>query len=135
MAIVILFKWSENNDSNYLIISAIFGFVAISQYSMHFKTFIELTSDTLKIKRKGLLGLINDEYKIELNSIQSTYYEKKTFDNWELYQRLLWELLFPSGQSFLIINLSRGKQEKIPFNGNEDQLKKLIEKLPERIPN
>ena len=72
---------------------------------------------------------------IELKNIQSSFYDKKIYDSWELIQRLFWELFFPSGASYLIINKLDGKKEEIRFDGNESELLKLQKELPQRIPN
>ena len=107
-------------------------FMAFIEFAVYSQTTLELTNDKLTVSRKGLS---NENYEIDLKDITSSFYDKKTYDNWELYQRLFLELLFPSGQSYLIINKQDGKSKKIPFNGNKSELLKLIQQLPNRLPN
>lgn len=127
--------WLFDNNSFYILLTCVFGFVSLLEYTIHSQTTLELTDNYLKVKRKAFMNAINEEYIIELKNIQSSFYDKKKYDAWELYQRLLWELFFPTGQSYLIINKLDGKKNEIPFNGNENELFKLQNKLPDRVPN
>ena len=124
------------NDTIYFILSGVLGFVVFVELATYGQTTIELTDSQLKIKRVAMFKIINENYQIDLKNIQSTYYKKKTYDSWMLVmQNLIWELFFPSGIDYLMVNKTNGKTEEIPFNGNEEELLKLKRKLPERIPN
>ena len=135
LAITFFTLWLLDNNSFYIILTCVFGFVSLLEYTVYSQTTLELTDNYLKVKRKALMNVINEEYIIELGNIQSSFYNKKKYDAWELYQSLLWELFFPSGQSYLIVNKLDGKKNEIPFNGNENELLKLQNKLPDRVPN
>jgi hypothetical protein len=135
MAIVFFALWLFNCNTIYIILTCVFGFIALLEFVAYGQTTLELTDDYLKVQRKALLSSINEKYTIELRSIQSSFYENKKYDSWELYQRVLWELFFPSGQSYLVILELNGKMKEIPFNGNENELLELMQQLPDRIPN
>ena len=132
IGIAFFILWLQNNNLASALITGLFVFMAFIEFTAYCQTTLELTNDKLKVSRKGLS---NENYEIKLKDITSSFYDKKTYDNWELYQRLFWELLFPSGQSYLIINKQDGKSKKIPFNGNEIELLNLIQQLPNRLPN
>lgn len=132
VAVVFFIRWIIDNNSDNLIITAIFLFIPLIQIITYNQTILELTENDLKVRRKGL---INEEYNIELKNIRTTFYNEKKYDFWELYQRFLIELFFPSGQSILTINLINGDKKEIPFDGNVNDILELKEKLPERIPN
>ena len=134
-AIFFIVKWQLNENAAYVIFATILMFVVFIEIISYSQTFLELNKDVLKVEQKGILNFINEEYEIELNDIQSTFYEKKLYDNWALYHRFFWELFFSSGQSFLVINRTNGKTVKIPFDGNESELMQLKNKLPDRVPN
>lgn len=135
LAIIFFILWLSNKSSIYILLTSIFGFASLLEYAVYSQTTLELTKSNLKVQRKALLNVINEEYIIELENIQSSCYEKKKYDAWELYHRLLWELFFPSGQSYLVINKVDGNKHEIPFSGNENELMILKQKLPDRIPN
>ncbi|WP_157454248.1 hypothetical protein [Crocinitomix catalasitica] len=135
LAIIFSIIWLLNNNSTYMILAGACCFLALLEYVVYGQTILELTTTQLKVQRKALLNTVNNEYVIELKNIQSSFYDKKIYDSWELSQRLFWELLFPSEQSYLIINILDGKKQEIPFNGNESELLKLQQKLPDRVPN
>ena len=128
-------KWLIADNSFYLVFLLILVFSALTELVFYTQTFIELADDSLIIQRKGLFNLVNEKHKIELKNIQSTYYKKRIYDSSELFHRFFLELFFPSGQSFFIVNLTNGKTKEILFNGNETELMKIKNKLPDRIPN
>lgn len=128
-------KSTIQTNSTYSLLAILMAAVALFEIVLHTQTYLELTSNSLKVRRQGILNVINEYYEIELEQIQSAYYDKKIYDGWALYRRLLWELFFPSGQRFLIIHLLDDKTFKIPFEGNEQALHNLIVKLPERLPS
>ena len=132
VAVVFFIRWIIKNDFDNLIFSAIFLFIPLIQIIIYSQTILELTKNNLIVKRKGL---IKENYEIELKNIRTTFYEEKKYDFWELYQRFFIEIFFPSGQSFLIVNLIDGDQKKIPFDGNLNDILNLMKKLPERLPN
>lgn len=133
LAITSFSLWLFDNNSLYLALTCVFGFVSLLEYSFHCQTTLELTDTYLKVTRKGLMNTIDEEYMIELKDIQSSFYKNKKYDNWELYQRLLWELSFPSGQSNLIIYKLDGIKIEIPFVEKGNELLKLHNKLPDRM--
>src|SRR5690554_823490 len=127
-----LIRWIQKSDNDYWIISAFLLLFPLIELLTYSQTVLELTQSHLIVQRKGL---VKESYEIDLNHIQSSFYDKKTYDLWELYHRFFIELFFPSGQSVLIVNLTNGKSKKIPFNGKENDVLRLIEKLPEQLPN
>lgn len=130
IAIYFGIKWLENNNSANLLFSLCLFFVAVIEISLYTQTFLELSHNSLKVKRKGGLNLINQEFELELKNIDYVFYKTKTYDNWELYFRFFWELMFPSGQSSLIIHLKNNTIISIPFDGSKEELLNLIKKLP-----
>ncbi|EDM45102.1 hypothetical protein SCB49_03239 [unidentified eubacterium SCB49] len=134
-AFIFFILWLVKDNSFYIFLTGIFGFISLLEYVAYGQTILELTATELKVQRKVMLNIISEDFTIELKNIQSSFYDKKTYDSWELYQRLAWELLFPGGQSHLVIHKLDGKKHKIIFNGNETELLNLQKELPKRIPN
>jgi len=124
------------NDSTIsLLLSGILAVVIIIESITYSQTTLTLTKSEFIIDRTSFFNTNNDSFKIELDDIQSAFYKKNKYNIWELIFRPLWELFFPSRESFLIINKLNGKPEKIPFDGNEKELLEFLSNLPERIPN
>ena len=124
----------KNNTDYYIfpVILMVVGYIEIVSYS---QTTLELDNEILIAKRKPKSYLNKEDYIIKLKKIQSYIYQENINSSWALYQIFFWELFFPSGQSFLIINQIDGKQIKIQFDGNKKKLKKIMKYLPENIPN
>lgn len=137
-AIVSLFcglSWLNSANMIALLVCFSLIFVIFVEFFAYTQTFLEVNENSLKVRRKGALNLVNEDFEIQLKDIQSTFYQQKVYDKWELYQRFFWELFFPSGQSVLIIHLNCGETQQIPFDGNVHELVAFANKLPDRAPN
>lgn len=115
-----------------MLFSLVLTFAFLVEWLIHAKTTLELSNNKLIIKRTGVFNLIKDDFEIDLDDIDGTYYDKKIYDRWEIYQRFLWELIFPSGQSHLVIHLKNGKIQSIGFDGNEEELMAFLDSLPKK---
>ena len=133
LAIVFFIFWLKSNNTFHLFLTAFLLFPALLEFFIYNQTTLELNNSQLKVQRKILSNLIHEEYEIELKNIRTYFYEKKKYDGWELYHRLFWELFLSSGQSFLIIHKLDGTKNEIQFNGNERELERLMEELPNRV--
>ncbi len=125
----------NNKNTDNLWFSAILGFIALFELVTYGQTTLTLTSAYLNVKYSGFLLIMNNNLEIDLTEIQSSFYKRKKYDNMGLMHRFFWELFFPSGHSYLTINKTNGKSVEISFYGNEENIIKLKEMLPERIPN
>lgn len=135
LTVLFLILWFTKNQTFYIVFSGVLGFILLIEILSYSQSFIDLNDERIIIRHTAFFNLIKEDYHIELKNIQSSYFKKKKYDSWELYQRFFWEILFPSGQSYLVINTEDGKKIKIPFSGNKNEILKLQQKLPDRTPN
>lgn len=135
LTVLFLILWLTKNQTFYIVFSGVLGFILLIEILSYSQSFIDLNDERIIIRHTAFFNLIKEDYHIELKNIQSSYFKKKKYDSWELYQRFFWEILFPSGQSYLVINTEDGKKIKIPFSGNKNEILKLQQKLPDRTPN
>jgi len=127
--------WTAHRDFPQLLLAGVLTLVTVLESLSYTQTFLELDATHLKMQRRGFNATVNEDYVVEREKIESVYYKKKTYDGWELYKRPFLELLFPSGQSFLILYMNGGKSIEVLFDGNEKDLRELLAKLPQRLPN
>jgi len=135
LTVLFLILWFTKNQTFYIVFSGVLGFILLIEILSYSQSFIDLNDERIIIRHTAFFNLIKEDYHIELKNIQSSYFKNKKYDSWELYQRFFWEILFPSGQSYLVINTEDGKKIKIPFSGNKNEILKLQQKLPDRTPN
>ena len=74
--------------------------------------------------------------EIKLADINYAFYEHKIYDTNEFFRAWNWEILFPSGQSELIVVLKNQIKISLKFNCYDlNEINSLIKKLPNNIPN
>lgn len=135
LIILFILLWLFYGTGVYGILSLISSLVLIFQFMTYSRTTLRITALYLQVTDYSFVRGEYKKYAIELDKISSSYYEVNKFDRWELLQRPFLELLFPSGNSILIIHTQEVKGIKIPFNGNDNGLRQLQEKLPDRYKN
>lgn len=116
------------------LIPGIICFFVLLELMMHTETVLELNSTELKVKKSNLYGIIIDEFSIKLYDIQTSHFEKITHDNFSLMRNFIWELYFPTNTSYLIVHKITGEPIQISIRTHEKEINKIVEKLPNRIP-
>src|SRR5690554_7522251 len=97
LTVLFLILWFTKNQTFYIVFSGVLGFILLIEILSYSQSFIDLNDERIIIRHTAFFNLIKEDYHIELKNIQSSYFKKKKYDSWELYQRFFWEILFPSG--------------------------------------
>ena len=120
---------------SYFWVAAVIAFLLVTEALLYSKTSITLKNNFLHIKRTLFIDITMEEFSIDLNEIQSTYYHVEKYDSSALWHRFFIEIFFPSGQSVLHISLSNGKKHAILLNAHPDEVAAFQAHLPDRVPN
>lgn len=134
VAMILLFYGISYDVIILILLGGIICFIVLIELLVHNVTIIELNSIDLIVKYSKVSGLIKDEYKLNLNDIQSSHFKERKYDSGMVLLYPLWELCFPSNNSSLIIYTRDGKLEEIPLNVNEKDLRILLDNLPHTSP-
>ena len=120
---------------SYFWVAAVIAFLLLTEALLYSKTTITLKNNLLHIRRTLFIDIKMEEFSIDLNEIQSTYYHVEKYDSTALWHRFFIEIFYPSGQSALHINLSNGKKLAILINAHPDEVATFQAHLPDRVPN
>jgi hypothetical protein len=115
-------------------ISCLFLIISFVAYLLSRRTEIRLETDQLTISVLDFKNQVVEQESILINDIQyAAFDDEEKINTDQLYRNFLWELMFPSGNCYFIVQTS-DKRFRFIFNGNDTAVKELIEKLPNKIP-
>ena len=123
-----------NKDTDSLIFPAIFTFMSLIEILLFKRTIIVFDNNKLNYLETNFLKSITNKGELKVTDIQNFNFTQKKYDSWGMINRMFWELLFPSGQSWLTINLKSGESIKIHFKGSEQDVSLLTSKLQNQNP-
>jgi len=130
-----LYAGISNDSTTGYAIAGIIGGLMILEMLLYNRITLQLNENELRVRKVTLFGTELENYAIPLKEIRASHYEVEKYDFWLLMRYFILEILFPSGQNtFTILKMDDKKQEFL-FNANESEVRRFMEKLPDRAPN
>jgi hypothetical protein len=125
---------SNDSTTGYAIAGILGGFMLLEML-LYSRITLKSNENELIVRKVTLIGTKLDNYTIRLEDIRATHYEVEKYDTHALFHYFFLEMLFPSGRSTFTILKMDDKKQEFNFNANEQEVRKFMEKLPDRVPN